>query len=86
MGSWKSLLRGYQSDVLFTLRVLGELAALQDPRAQPALAWNVARQDGRGRWHGRAPYLDRLPAKVEPDKWITVQAAWVLRLAFPEAA
>lgn len=76
----------YQADVLFVLRVLGELGALNDPRAQGALAWLIGRQDERGRWHGRAPYMARMPAKVDHEKWITLQAAWVLKLAFAEAA
>lgn len=74
----------YQADVLFVLRVLGELEALSDPRAASAIAWLLSRQDERGRWHGRAPYLDRMPTKLEPDKWITLQASWVLKTAFPE--
>lgn len=76
----------YQADVLFVLRVLGELDALSDPRAASAIAWLLSRQDERGRWHGRAPYADRMPARIEADKWITLQAAHVLKTAFPEAA
>jgi hypothetical protein len=76
----------YQADVLFVLRVLGELDALSDPRAASAIAWLLSRQDERGRWHGRAPYVDRMPARIEADKWITLQAAHVLKTAFPEAA
>ena len=74
----------YQADVLFVLRVLAELDALSDPRAAGAIAWLLSRQDERGRWHGRAPYLDRMPAKIDADKWITLQAAHVLKSAFPE--
>lgn len=74
----------YQADILFVLRVLAELEALSDPRAASAIAWLLARQDERGRWHGRAPYLDRMPSKVEADKWITLHAAHVLKSAFPE--
>ena len=74
----------YQADVLFVLRVLAELDALSDPRAAGAIAWLLSRQDERGRWHGRAPYVDRMPAKSEADKWITLQAAHVLKSAFPE--
>lgn len=73
----------YQADVLFVLRVLAELAALDDPRAQGAIAWLLSRQDGRGRWRGRAPYQDRMPTTVDADKWVTLQAAAVLKQAFP---
>ncbi len=74
----------YQADVLFILRVLAEIGALDDPRAQPALAWLLARQDERGRWHGKAPYVDRMPAKIDTSKWVTLQTAWVLKVAFPD--
>ncbi len=74
----------YQGDVLFSLRVLAELDALDDPRAQPALAWLLARQDERGRWQGKAPYVDRMPAKIDTSKWVTLQTAWVLKVAFPD--
>lgn len=72
----------YQADVLFCLRVLAELGAIDDTRAQPALAWLLARQDERGRWHGKAPYVDRMPTKIDAGKWVTLQAAWVLKVAF----
>ncbi|TMD60457.1 MAG: hypothetical protein E6I87_06305 [Chloroflexi bacterium] len=74
----------YQADVLFVLRVLAQLDALSDTRAAGAIAWLLSRQDERGRWHGRAPYLDRMPSKIDADKWITLQAAHVLKSAFPE--
>ena len=74
----------YQADVLFVLRVLAEVEALSDPRAAGAIAWLLSRQDERGRWPGRAPFLDRMPAKSDPDKWITLQVAQVLKSAFPE--
>jgi hypothetical protein len=76
----------YQADVLFVLRVLADVDALSDPRAAGAIAWLLARQDERGRWHGRSPYADRMPAKIDADKWITLQAAHVLKSAFPEDA
>lgn len=73
----------YQADVLFVLGVLAELEALDDPRAQGAIAWLLARQDERGRWRGRAPYLDRMPARIDAGKWVTLRAAAVLKQAFP---
>jgi len=39
----------YQADILFTLRILAELDALDDPRTQPALDWLHARRQKSGR-------------------------------------
>ena len=55
----------YQADVLFVLRAIDTAGAIDDPRAQTALAWLLSRQDTRGRWGGRAPYADRMPSKVD---------------------
>jgi len=74
----------YQADVLFVLRAIDAAGAIDDPRAQPAIAWLLARQDPRGRWAGRAPYADRMPSRIEASKWVTAQAVAVLKHAFPE--
>jgi hypothetical protein len=76
----------YQADVLFVLRAIDAAGEIDDPRAQPALAWLLARQDARGRWGGRTPYADRMPSRVDASKWVTLQAAAILKHAFPEAA
>lgn len=76
----------YQADVLFVLRAIDAAGEIDDPRAQPALAWLLARQDARGRWGGRAPYADRMPSRVDASKWVTLQAATILKHAFGEAA
>ncbi|TMC71774.1 MAG: hypothetical protein E6J13_06725 [Chloroflexi bacterium] len=76
----------YQADVLFVLRALDAAGAIEDDRAQPAIGWLLARQDGRGRWGGRAPYADRMPSRVDASKWITLQACTLLKHAFPENA
>jgi hypothetical protein len=74
----------YQADVLFVLRAIDAAGAIDDPRAQPALAWLLARQDERGRWGGRAPYADRMPSRVDASKWVTLQVATLLKHAFGE--
>ena len=74
----------YQADVLFVLRALDAAGAIDDTRAQPAIAWLLSRQDRRGRWGGRAPYNDRMPSKVDASKWVTLQAVTLLKHAFPE--
>ncbi len=76
----------YQADVLFVLRAIDAAGAIDDERAQPALAWLLARQDTRGRWGGRAPYADRMPSRIDASKWVTLQAATILKHAFGEAA
>ena len=76
----------YQADVLFVLRAIDAAGAIGDPRAQPALAWLLARQDARGRWGGRAPYADRMPSRIDASKWVTLQTATLLKHAFGEAA
>ena len=76
----------YQADVLFVLRALDAAGALDDDRAQPAIAWLLARQDPRGRWGGRAPYAARMPSKVDASKWVTLQVCTILKHAFGENA
>ena len=76
----------YQADALFVLRALDAAGAIDDDRAQPAIGWLLARQDSRGRWGGHAPYAARMPSKVNPSKWVTLQACTILKHAFGEAA
>ncbi|MEP7003686.1 MAG: hypothetical protein ABI888_04025 [Chloroflexota bacterium] len=73
----------YQADVLFVLRAIDAAGELEDPRAQPAIAWLLARQDERGRWAGRAPYADRMASRVDASKWVTLQVLTLLKHAFP---
>ena len=74
----------YQGDILFTLRVLAELDALDHPGAQPALAWLAARRRKNGRWRGSSPFRSRtwpvFPVE-EVDRWVTLQALSLLRQA-----
>jgi hypothetical protein len=74
----------YQADVLFVLRAIDAAGALDDPRAQPAIAWLLARQDPRGRWAGRAPYSDRMPSRLDASKWVTLQVVTLLKHAFSD--
>lgn len=78
----------YQADVLFVLRALADLEALDHPGARRALAWLQERRLPTGRWRGASPFrlrtwdlhLDR----EETDRWISLQAAIILRKAFPQ--
>ncbi len=84
----------YQTDILFTLRVLDELDLLDHPGAQAALDWLEARRAGDGRWSGSSPYRPRtwreLGDREETGRWVSLQAARVLqhagRIAVPAAA
>ena len=72
----------YQSDILMTLRVMGELNQLQHPDAQPALDWLENRRLKNGRWRGSSPFRQRtwpeLADKEETDRWVSLYSAWVL--------
>jgi hypothetical protein len=80
----------YQADLLFTLRVLGELDALHRPGVQPALDWLERSRNREGRWRGSSPYRQRtwkeLGGREETDRWVSLQAAQVLRRAGRSAA
>jgi len=75
----------YQVDILFTLRVLAELGALDHPGAQAALDWLANRRTKRGRWRGASPYRRRtweaLADPIEVDRWVSLQALTVLKRA-----
>ncbi len=75
----------YQVDILFVLRVLAELDALNHPRAQAALAWLESQRRADGTWRGTNPYRRRtwssLTDSLETDRWVTLHAAWVLSKA-----
>ena len=68
---------------MFTLRVLGELNALDHPGVQPAVDWLEGLRGRNGRWRGRSPYRGRtwkeLGGREETDRWVTLQAATILR-------
>ncbi|RLC64516.1 MAG: hypothetical protein DRI48_07585 [Chloroflexi bacterium] len=76
----------YQTDVLFVLRVLAELDALDHPGARPALEWLVSRRQANGHWRGASPFRRRTwegvaDGREETDRWASLHAALVLRRA-----
>lgn len=75
----------YQVDILFTLRVLGELEALDHPGARAALDWLEGRRGRDGRWHGTSPFRSRtwrqLGDREETDRWVSLHAARALQQA-----
>ena len=75
----------YHADVLFVLRVLGELGALGHPGAQPALQSLEAQRKPNGRWRGTSPYGARTwklsQDKQDTSRWVSLHAAIVLKQA-----
>lgn len=75
----------YQADVLFILRVLGELGELDHPQVRPALEWLAGRRQPNGHWRGASPFRRRTwpgwADREETDRWVSLQAAIVLRPA-----
>jgi hypothetical protein len=73
----------YQADILFVLRVVVELGALDHPGAKPGLDWLAARRRTEGMWRGTSPF--RTPRGLwdleEIDRWVTLHAAIVLAAA-----
>jgi hypothetical protein len=69
----------YQADILFVLRVVKELGALERPGAQEALGWLESRRQKNGRWRGSSPFRRRtwpeLGGSEETNRWVTVLAA-----------
>ena len=75
----------YQADILFTLRVLMELNALNHPKAAAALDWLESQRLPDGRWHGSSPFRHRtwpeLGDSAETDRWVSLQSAVILQCA-----
>lgn len=75
----------YHADILFTLRVLDELDALDHPGTRAALDWLEGRRGRDGRWKGRSPFRPRTWREMgdpeETSRWVTLQALRILRHA-----
>ncbi len=75
----------YQADILFVLRVMGELGLLGHPGARPALEWLANQRGPDGRFPGVSPFRRRTYAGMgrpeETRRWVTLQAETVLKEA-----
>lgn len=75
----------YQADILFVLRVLAELGALDHPGARSALTWLAGRRLANGHWRGSSPLrrwtYAELGDREETDRWVSLQSAILLRKA-----
>jgi hypothetical protein len=72
----------YQADILFVLRVMAELRALDHPGAQPALEWLLSKRKPDGRWRGTSPFRRRtwpgLADSGETSRWVSLFSATIL--------
>lgn len=69
----------YQADILFVLRVVAELDALDHPGAQAVLHWLKEQRQANGRWRGSSPYRSRTWPKLgDSSLWVTLHAARIL--------
>lgn len=75
----------YQTDILFTLRVLADLNVLDHARLTSALDWLEAQRNQQGYWRGRSPYRSRtwreLGNSEDTSRWVSLQSAWILQKA-----
>ena len=75
----------YQADILFVLRVLADLEALDHPGAGKALEWLSEKRAASGRCRGASPFRSRtykeLGDRYETDRWATLHTALVLKAA-----
>ena len=75
----------YQVDILFTLRILGELGVVDHPGTAAALDWLEAQRLRNGRWRGRNLYGSRtwreLGGSAETARWVSLQSATILQQA-----
>ncbi|MBN2084516.1 MAG: hypothetical protein JW748_04775 [Anaerolineales bacterium] len=75
----------YHADILFTLRVLDEVDALDHRGARAALDWLEAKRRPDGRWKGTSPFRTRTWREMgdpeETSRWVTLQAMRILRHA-----
>jgi hypothetical protein len=75
----------YQADILFVLRVLDELDALEHPRIASVLDWLESKRAAKGHWKGVSPYARRtwceLGDTTETARWVSLQSALILKRA-----
>jgi hypothetical protein len=77
----------YQADILFVLRTLAELNALDHPGATGALDWLTGKRTRSGHWRGANPFRSRtwksLGDRNEINRWVSLHASRVLKATQP---
>lgn len=75
----------YQSDILFTLRMLMALNALDSGEVIPALDWLEAKRGENEHWRGSSPFRARtwrsIADKDEVHRWVSLYSALILQHA-----
>lgn len=75
----------YQADVLFVLKMLADANQIYHPLASNLITWLKLKQKSNGRWYGSSPFRQRTYAELgspeETSRWITLQAATILKKA-----
>jgi hypothetical protein len=75
----------YQADVLFVLKILTEANQINHPLASNLITWLKSKQKSNGHWQGTSPFRQRTYAEMgtpeETSRWVTVQAASILKKA-----
>lgn len=75
----------YQADILFVLRMLGELKMLNHPGTRSAIEWLAGKRAANGHFSGSSPFRQRTFAVIgnpeETRRWVTLQATYVLKQA-----
>ena len=73
----------YQADILFVLRSVAELGALDHHGVQPAIDWLISRRNINRRWRGSNPFRQRtwpgLADVEETNRWVSLYAARILQ-------
>lgn len=76
----------YVTDMLQNIEALVRLGYRYDPRLRNALNVIREKQDENGRWMLEYPYTGKtwveFGNKKEPNKWVTMRSAWVLKNSF----
>lgn len=75
----------YHADILFILRLLKEFDQINHPQAPHLITWLKSKQKTNGRWQGSSPFRQRTYPEMggpeETSRWITLQAASILKKA-----
>ena len=79
----------YVTDLLQNIEALVRLGYGKDPRLSNALKLIREKQDGNGRWTLEYDYAGKtwveFGKKKQPNKWVTMRAAWVLKNMYENA-
>jgi hypothetical protein len=77
----------YVTDLLQNVEALVRLGLGNDPRLRPSISLIRGKQDQWGRWALEYDYTGKtwvdFGKKKQPNKWVSLRAAWVLKNTYP---